>query len=298
MSRAITFARFGGPEVLELVDLPDPELAVGELRVRVAAAGVEPFDCKVRSGAFDWVSVDVPQQLGNQLAGVVDEVGDGVAGVSPGDEVFGYTTLNAYAELAVVPAGQVVRKPAALSWELAAVLPGSGQAAHTALQALRIAEGDTLLIHAAAGGVGTFAVQLARERGARVIGTASERNHDYLRSLGAEPVAYGDGLVERVRAIGEVDAALDAVGTDEAIEASLALVSDRERAVTLAAARPQGVTFVQAERSPDTLRLLAGLAERGRLEVPIQSIHPLADAAAAHREVEGGHVRGKVVLAP
>lgn len=324
LARAVVFRSYGGPDVLELVEVPEPTAGENEVRVRVRAAGVNPVDCKIRQGAFATAAADhFPQTLGNEFAGIVDQVGAGLAGagqvggdqvdadqadqpgtaasgVSVGDEVLGFTTAAAYAEYVVVPAAHVTRKPPALSWEVAGVLSAAGQAAYRALRTLRLAAGETLLVHAAAGGVGTMAVQLARAQGATVIGTASPHNHDYLRTLGAIPVSYGDGLVERVRAVapGGVDAALDAVG-GAAIHASLALVADPSRIVTLvdqAAAARYGIQRLSGGRSAATLAGFAGLAAAGALRVSIWRSFPLARAAEAHREVETGHVRGKVVL--
>jgi enoyl reductase len=187
-----------------------------------------------------------------------------------------------------------------MPWSEAGVLSASGQTAATALDELQVGAGDTLLIHAAAGGVGTFAVQLARARGATVIGTASVRNHDYLRSLGAIPVTYGPGLEERVRdaAPGGVSAVLDAIG-GEALDASVKLMNDTKRIVTITdwtAPARLGVRRIGTDRSVQRLNDLTGLYRKGQLTIPVTGTHPLAEAAAAHREVEAGHVRGKVAL--
>lgn len=198
MTMAIAFSSYGGPEVLTPIDAGDQQPATGQVRVRVRAAGVQPFDCLFRSGAaHQWMPASFPQRLGNEFAGVIDAVADDVATFSMGDEVLGWAMLASYAEHVVVGSEQIVAKPEGMAWADAGVLAASGQTAHTALQELGVGPGDTVLIHAAAGGVGTFAVQLARARGAKVVGTASEANHDYLRSLGAAPVAYGDGLADQ-----------------------------------------------------------------------------------------------------
>jgi NADPH:quinone reductase-like Zn-dependent oxidoreductase len=238
--------------------------------------------------------------VGNEFAGVVDQVGAGVDGFAVGSEVLGFQTLGSYAEYVAVPADQVVTKPAAMPWEVAGGFSGGAQTAHTTLTQLRVGAGDTVLIHAAAGAVGTVAVQLTREWGATVIGTASEANHDYLRSLGATPVAYGDGLVERVRAAAPqgVDAALDAAGGD-ALRASLELVKDRERIGTIVEYErgPQlGIPFLRGQRSAARLTELVDLYAAGRLRIHVRATFPLDRAADAHREVERGHGRGKVVL--
>lgn len=300
--KAVALTEFGGPEVLTLLDLPDPPAGPGEVRVRVRAAGVLPFDLGVRTG---WAppSVDLthPVVPGNEFAGVVDQVGEGVAGVAVGAEVLGYGLLGAYAERVVVPADQVVAKPRAMPWEIAGGLSGNGQGAHLALEAMRLGPGDTVLIHAAAGGLGTIAVQLARALGAAtVIGTASPANHAYLRSLGAVPVAYGPGLVDRVRAVAPdgVDAALDAAGP-EALYASAELVRDLTRVRTMVsdeAARELGVPALAPARSGARLAALVRLCLGGQLRLHLRRVFPLRDAADAHRELATGHGRGKIVL--
>lgn len=265
------------------------------------AAGVQPFDCAFRRGDLrGFMSATFPQVLGNDFAGVVDEVGEGVAGVQIGDEVLGYCTLAAHAELIVVDAGAVVARPPTMSWEVAGGLSASGQTALNALRDLGVSAGETLLVHAAAGGVGTVAVQLAREWGATVIGTASRRNHSWLESLGITPVTYGPGLVDRVRALAPqgVDVALDCIG-GEAVPVSLELVSDRSRIGTIAdyaAVEKYGVRRPGGDRSAENLTELVELHTAGRLEFPIHLAAPLEDAASAHTAVETGHVRGKVVL--
>ncbi|WP_405087462.1 NADP-dependent oxidoreductase [Microbispora sp. NBC_01389] len=302
MSRTVVFSAYGGPEVLRVTDVEPGEPGPGEVRVHVRAAGVQPFDALFRSGqARSYIPASFPQRLGNEFAGVVDAVGEGVGGVAAGDEVVGWAMLASYAEHVVVPVDQVAAKPAAMPWPEAGVLSASGQTAATALELLRVGAGDTLLVHAAAGGVGTFAVQLARAAGATVVGTASERNHAYLRELGVIPVAYGEGLAGRVRdaAPGGVDAALDAAGTVEALEVSVELVADRTRAGTIAyqpAADRLGVRRLSTERSAARLAGLVTLWEKGELRVRIQEAVPVEEAARAHRLIESGHVTGKLVL--
>ncbi|MBA3799684.1 MAG: NADP-dependent oxidoreductase, partial [Geodermatophilaceae bacterium] len=200
--RAVAFSEYGDPSVLRLMDFPEPHARAGQVRVRMRAAGVQPFDCAFRRGDLrGFMPATFPQVLGNDFAGIVDEVGDGVSGVQIGDEVLGYCTLAAHAELIVVDAGAVVPRPRTMPWEVAGGLSASGQTALNALRDLGVSAGETLLVHAAAGGVGTVAVQLAREWGATVIGTASPGNHSWLGSLGITPVTYGPGLVDRVRAL-------------------------------------------------------------------------------------------------
>ncbi|MDP9865655.1 MULTISPECIES: NADP-dependent oxidoreductase [Streptosporangium] len=299
--KAAAFSEFGGPEVLRVMELETPEAGAGQVRVRVKAAGVQPFDVAVRQG---WspagVTGGLPRIPGNEFAGIVDQVGEGVSGVSAGDEVLGFNLLNSYAEYVVVPAENVTAKPANMPWEVAGGFTAGTQTAHIALRQLGVGEGDTVLVHAAAGSVGTAAVQLARLWGARVIGTAREENHDYLRSLGATPVAYGDGLLERVRALapGGVDMVLDGAG-GAALEVSLQLVKG-ERVVTLVEherAEELGVQLTQGVRLASRLAELADLYADGRLTFHVRRTYPLDRAADAHREVETGHGRGKVVLA-
>src|SRR5256886_733547 len=210
MVKAVWFGRFGGPEVLEIVDVPDPHPGRGEVRIAVRAAGVNPSDWKKRRGLMDR---QLPQTLGHEAAGVVDELGEGVAGVAVGDRVFGLSAEgSAQAELAVLSYYAPI--PPSLDFPGAAALPAAIETATRALDQLGAGSGSTLLINGASGSVGSAAVQLAVVRGASVIGTASPANHDYLRSLGAEPVAYGEGLAGRVRAPAPdgVDAALDVPG--------------------------------------------------------------------------------------
>jgi NADPH:quinone reductase-like Zn-dependent oxidoreductase len=301
MTKAVVFDAFGPPEVLRLADLPEPQAGPGEVRVRVRAAGVQPFDISVRRGdAPPFLKVNFPQQIGQEYAGVVDQVGPGVTTLGVGDEVLGSTMLAGYAEHLVAAAENVVRKPSELDFETAAGLVAASQTATGALRELAVKPGETLLIHAAAGSVGTIAVQQAVLQGLTVIGTASPANHEYLRSLGAVPVEYGDGLVERVRAAapGGVDAALDAAGRG-AMAASVELVADRGRIGTIvddAAAAEFGTRVVRAGRDPARLADVVALVAGGKIIMPIRS-YPIADVAAAHRVVEAGHGRGKVVLA-
>ncbi len=301
MMKAAGFARHGGPEVLELLDFKLPEPGPGQVRVRVKAAGVQPYDLAVRGGWFPaGVSEELPKIPGNEFAGVIDLVGDGVTGVATGDEVLGFGQLNAYAEYIVIPADQITAKPSGMPWEVAGGFSAGAQTAHIALQELGVGPGDTLLVHAAAGGVGTVAVQLGVHYGATVIGTGSAANQDYLRSLGATPVVYGDGLADRVRALAPngVTAALDGAG-GEALAVSLELVPDRARILTLVEhgrARELGIRVTPYARSAARLALLADLHTKGLLRIHIRETFPLDRAADAHRALEGRHGRGKVVI--
>ncbi|MGH8447603.1 MAG: NADP-dependent oxidoreductase [Solimonas sp.] len=302
--QAVVFAAYGGPDVLETRAVPRPLPGPGQVRVRVRAAGVQPADAKLRAGrpaGRAWpLPVRFPQMLGNEFAGAIDRLGPGADEFAVGDEVLGWAVLSCYAEYVVVSPAQIVAKPPAMPWAVAGALSASGQTAYAALQALNVGRGDTLLIHAAAGGVGSAAVQLARRHGATVIGTASAANHDYLRGLGATPVAYGPGLVERVRALAPlgIDAALDAIG-DEALVASVALGIDRGRIGTLAdpaAAERLGVRSLRTRRSLACLNELVELHGSGALDVTVRRTYALHEAAAAHRELDSGHGRGKLVL--
>lgn len=267
--------------------------------MRVTAAGVQPFDCRIRAG---WLPPGVPETLprvpGNDFAGVIDQSGGD--GLPIGTEVLGFGRLGAYAEYLVVPADQVTPKPGGMPWAVAGGFSAGAQTAHIALEMLDVGMGDTLLVHGAAGGVGTVAVQLAVDRGATVIGTASPVNHEYLRELGVEPVAYGEGLTERIRRVAPqgVDAALDGAGGD-ALTTSVALVPDRARIITLvehARAPELGIRVTQNLRSAARLAELADLHTRGRLRIHVRETYPLDRAADAHRDVESGHGRGKVVI--
>lgn len=299
--RAIRFDTYGGPEVLHPDDVEPPEVKPGKVRVRVKASGVNPFDGKIRSGAMQAViKRKLPSVLGIELAGVVDAVGEGVTGFAVGDAVLGRSTTGSYAEYAI--AGEIVAKPEGLAWEAAAALPVSVGTAQRILQELKVGPGDTLLIHGGAGAVGTMAVQLAVARGATVISTASAGNQEYLASLGATPTTYGDGLVERIRALAPkgVDAVFDVAGKG-ALPASIELRGGTDRIITIAdpAAQELGVAFISATPNATSAAELAEAAEQaaaGRLVVTLGAVLPLAEAAEAHRIVDGGHVRGKVVL--
>ncbi|MFD2467904.1 NADP-dependent oxidoreductase [Amycolatopsis silviterrae] len=310
--RALTFAQYGPPDVLEVTDIPDPHAAAGQIRVAVRASGLTPSDCRLRAGLFRHLfPLDLPYALGVDAAGVVDEVGSGVTGVRPGDAVFGMIDLTpglvggANAEYAVLSAW--ARKPDALSWEQAGGAAANVETATRALDRLEVGSGTSLLIEGAAGGVGTVAVQLAVARGATVIGTASARNHEFLVELGATPTAYGAGLGERVTALaaGRVDAVLDCAGSGS-LPDLVRLAGNPGRVVTLADmnAAEYGVhltrlTGPDADRQAvEGLAVAADLAQQGRFTVPVAGVFPLENAAAAHQLSETGHARGKIVLTP
>jgi NADPH:quinone reductase-like Zn-dependent oxidoreductase len=300
--KAVTYLEYGGPEVLHVADVEEPHPGAGQVRVAVRAACVNPIDWKMRSGAMrDVMPVSFPAIDGREAAGVVDELGPEVTRVAVGDEVFGFTVGGAAAERAILD--DFAHKPASLSWEAAAGLP---VAAETSVRVFTVLGGvngrQTLVINGAAGGVGAVAVQLARARGARVIGTASEPNHEFLRSLGAEPTTYGQGLVERVRALtpGGVDLAFDTAGKG-GIADLITLTGDPARVATIAdfSAADLGVKVTGGNsRSAGALDEAAALAEAGRLHVAITRTFTFAEAADAHRISQDGHVRGKLVLIP
>jgi NADPH:quinone reductase-like Zn-dependent oxidoreductase len=302
MVKAARFSRFGGPEVLEIVDLPDPHPGPGQVRIAVRAAGVNPSDWKKREGLMD---PELPQTLGYEAAGVVDELGEGVADVAVGDRVFGLSAEGAaQAELAVLSFYAPI--PPSLDFAGAAALPAAIETATRALDQLGVGagagRGSTLLINGASGSVGSAAVQLALVRGVRVIGTASPANRDYLRSLGAEPVAYGEGLAGRVRALAPdgVDAALDVAGSGVLPEL-IELADGPERVVTIAdfaGAQEHGVRFSRGDagRAVHALAEIGELIESGRFSLPVAQTFPLAEIAQAHRAGEDGHPRGKLVL--
>jgi NADPH:quinone reductase-like Zn-dependent oxidoreductase len=300
--KAVQFSEYGDPDVLHVAEVDAPHAGAGQIRIAVRAAGVNPIDWKVRSGMMADGPLAAPTTPGSDVAGVVDEVGEGVDDVAVGDDVFGFAIGGGAAEHTLL--AHYARKPPELSWEEAGGFPVAVETAARTLDLLGVGEGQTLLITGAAGGVGTAAVQLARLRGARVIGTASERNHEFLRSLGAEPTTYGDGLVERVRALapGGVDRALDTAGRG-ALPDLIELTGDAGNVVTIAdfGAGKLGVRVSSgggAERAYHALAEAAGYAQEGRFSLPVERTFSFADAPEAHRVSEAGHVRGKLVLVP
>lgn len=315
MPIAVVATGFGGQEVLSQIEVPVLDPGPGEVAVRVGAAGVNPIDYKLYSGSYGTDPSQLPMRLGFEAAGVVTAVGARAAGpagpVSVGDEVIVYRATGAYAEHLLAPADQVLPRPETLSVAQAAGLMLAGVTAVHTLTATSVGAGDTVLVHAAAGGVGLMIGQLARARGARVIGTAGQAQHQLLRDLGVEPVDYGDGLADRVRALAPdgVQAAVDAVGTDEAVDVSLELVADRDRIATIAAFERGSAEGIQVlgngpggdpgDEIRDAARLeLVRLATERKLTVTVAKELPLARAGDAHRLVRDGHVHGKVVLVP
>jgi NADPH:quinone reductase-like Zn-dependent oxidoreductase len=298
--RAVQFNEYGGPEVLHVGAAEEPHAGAGQVRVAVTAAGVNPIDWKIRSGAMAQVlPVEFPSVPGVEVAGVVDEIGDGVTDVAVGDEVFGFSVGGGAAEYALLE--HYAAKPAGLSWAEAAALPVAVETAVRTLDLLGVVADQTVLINGAAGGVGTAAVQFARARGAHVIGTASEGNHDFLRSLGAEPTTYGAGMVDRVRQLAPngVDRALDTAGRG-ALPDLIEIAGSPDNVVTIAdfSAAEHGVRVTTGadQRAWQALGQAAELCEAGKLSVPVEQTFPLDQAPEAQRSSEAGHVRGKLVL--
>lgn len=312
--RAMVIPRFGGPEVFELRDVPAPAAGPGELLVRVVASGTNPVDAKLRADA-SWAGLAPPLVLGYDASGVVEAVGPGVAGLARGDEVY-YTPeifgnrLGTYAELNAVPAAIVARKPAPLSHEEAAALPlAAGTAWDAVVRRLDLRPGETILVHGGAGGVGSFAVQIARACGARVIATAGPENQETLRALGADVcVDYRaqDPAEVALRETGGagVDAVFSTVG-GETVARSFPATRPGGRLATILGARgdltalyARNLTLhgVFLTREGRRLRELARLVEQGKLRPIVDAVLPLEQVADAHRRLDSGHGRGKIVL--
>jgi NADPH:quinone reductase len=311
MATKIVATAFGGPDVLSVVEADVPEPGPGEVVIAVKAAGVNLFDYKIISGMLGADPHRLPLSVGLEVAGVVTAVGPDAVGpagpIAVGDEVVAHPVDGGYAASVVAPATVVVPKPPAVDWTVAGSILLVGRTAAHALQVAAAKPGETLLVHGAAGGVGQIAVQLAVQDGVRVIGTARESNHDLLRGYGVIPVTYGPGLADRVRALAPdgVDAAIDTIGTDEAVDTSLELVADHHRIVSIAAfgRADSGIVLISGD-DPETnvraeawRRLLAGAAD-GSVKVVVARTYPLADAAEALQFVRDGHAGGKVVLVP
>lgn len=304
--RAITYSRYGGSDVLELTEQPTPKVGADTVLVRVRAASVNPVDWKVRQGYLDPImDVHFPVVPGWDVAGVVERVGLDTPEYQVGDEVFGYVRKDwvhggTFAEYVSAPVRTLARKPASLSFEEAAAVPLAGLTAYQSIRRSGVTAGQTVLVHAAAGGVGGFAVQIARALGARVIGTASESNHEFLRDLGTEPVTYGDGLVERVRALAPegVDVVLD-YGSPDAVATAPSLLRDGGTIASIVDAKARdelGGHYVWVRPDSADLAALGALIDEGKVRVEVAQVFDLADAAAAHEASASGHVRGKVVV--
>jgi NADPH:quinone reductase-like Zn-dependent oxidoreductase len=301
--RAVVHDRFGGPEVLRVTELDEPKTDVDTVLVRVKAAGLNPADLAIRAGALaQSVETYFPVVPGWDLAGIVERAGPGAPEFAPGDEVVGYVRgevahrNGGYAELVAADVRALARKPRNADWRQAAALPLSGLTGYQAIGRLGVSAGEVLLVHGAAGGTGSMATQIALARGARVIGTAAPGNHDYLRSLGAEPVRYGDSLVQQVRALAPhgVDAVLDVAGRD-ALTTTPAVGTPRVRTATVVASPYPGTLQIFARLDPGDLAAVVALVEAGTLTVRVAASYPLERVADAHRALAAG-VAGKIVL--
>ncbi len=299
--RALQFSAYGGPEVLQWGEAPDPHAGPGQIRITVRAASVNPIDWKLFTGVMSGGQPMVGTgYLGSDAAGVVDEVGEGVTGIALGDDVFG-KGRHAEAEYAVLDSWAA--KPASIDWAVAAAAGVSGETAERGLRLLDVKAGDTLFIDGGAGGVGAVAVQIALARGARVIASASEANQDYLREIGAIPVLYGEGVADRVRnaAGGSVDAVFDVVGKTP-VDELISVAPDPAKVVTIAnfAAGDAGVRVTGGgadSRAPEALAEVADLLAQNKIVIRVQTF-PVTRAAEAYRISLNGHVRGKLVLIP
>ena len=300
MSLAVRYAEFGDPDVLRVVEVDEPHAAAGQVRVAVRAAGLNPYDYKVRSGAYG-TTHPLPSGQGAEFAGVVDEVGAGVDDVAVGDEVLGYTSCAAQAEFVVVKAQNTAPKPAGLDWAVAGGIGLVGNTAKRETDALDLTAADTVLVTGGAGGVGLLATQFARASGATVVATASEPHHAFLRSVGAVPVAYGDGEADRLRAAapGGFTAALDHIGRPGVLLAlELGVPAGRINSVVdYAAADEFGITNVGGGRkSRAELEWLADQVVSGSVLFPVLASYPLARVADAYRRFERRSGLGKIVL--
>jgi NADPH:quinone reductase-like Zn-dependent oxidoreductase len=302
--KAVRFDTYGGIDVLKVVDVPTPVPGPGQVLVQVKAAGINPGEGKIRAGMLDalWPAT-FPSGQGSDLAGIVAEVGPGSTGVSVGDEVIGFTDNRAsQAEYVVVEERNLTAKPAGLPWVVAGSLFVAGATAYAAVRAVALTDGDTVAVSGAAGGVGSLAVQLARRAGATVIGIAGTANHDWLAGHGVIPVAYGDGVADRIRQAAKLDAFIDTYGA-EYVQLALELGVEPSRIDTIAnfeAVKRYGVKGDgnAAGASAAVLAELAGLIASGQLELPVAGVYPLAQVQDAYRRLGQGHIRGKIVLVP
>jgi len=303
MPRAVRFDHYGGVDVLQVVEIDQPHPGPGEVVVRVIAAATNPGEMMIREGAFaDVWPATFPEGQGNDFSGRVAEVGPGETRFSPGDGVIGFLPRAAQADYVVSASDRLARKPLGLPWEVAASIPAAGSTAYAAARAVHLKAGETVVVAAAAGGVGVIAAQLARLAGARVIGTAGEHNADFLHTLGVEPVRHGDGLLDRIRALAPdgVDAYLDNFGAGNvALAIQLGVAPDRINTIIDGAAAQRYGTHADAQTqadSPEVWEELAELASAGKLVIPIQSVYPLEQVRDAYAELAARHTRGKIVL--
>jgi NADPH2:quinone reductase len=306
MARAVRFDRYGDRDVLYVADVETPSPAAGEVVVKVEAAGINPGEASIRKGLFDAVvPATFPSGQGSDMAGVVNQVADGVTEFSVGDEVLGWSwQRSSQAEYVAVPAGQLIHKPPALSWPVAGSLYVVGVTAYAAVRAVRVQPGETVVVSAAAGGVGTLVTQLLKVKGAQVIGIASGANHGWLQSHGVTPVEYGDGLKERILALAPkgVDAFIDLFGPDYVrLAVELGVRPDRiETIIAFDAAKEYGTQAAGSGDATTTVVLaeMAELVASGQIELPIAATYPLDKVKEAYDQLERRHTHGKIVLIP
>jgi len=303
--KAVQFEDYGEIDVLKVADVPVPVPGPGQVLAQVKAAGINPGEAKIREGMLHarWPAT-FPSGQGSDLAGIVAGTGPGVTGVAVGDEVIGFTDNRAsQAEYALVQAQNLTAKPASVPWEVAGSLFVAGATAYAAVRAVSLSDGDTVVVSGAAGGVGSIAVQLARLAGATVIGLASQANHEWLAGHGVIPVAYGDGVADRIGdAADQIDAFIDTFGADY-VQLALGLGVKPSRVDTIVnfgAVQEYGVKAEgnAAGASASVLAELAALIAAGQLEVPVAATFPLTEVRAAYRRLAEGHIRGKIVLVP
>jgi NADPH:quinone reductase-like Zn-dependent oxidoreductase len=306
MPRAVRFDKYGGIDVLHLVEVDRPVPGPEQVLVRVKAAGINPGEAAIREGVFAklWPA-KFPSGQGSDLAGIVEEVGTAVKNVAVGDEVIGFTNnRSSQAELVVIEADHLIHRPAHVSWEQAGALFVAGTTAYAAVQAVSLKAGDIVVVSGATGGVGSIAVQLAMNIGAKVIGLAGAANHAWLSDHGVIPIGYGDGVAERIQAASgnKVDAFVDTFGggyVELALE--LGVAPDRiDTIIDFSAAAKHGVKTAgnSAAANAKVLAELASLIDVGRLKIPIAKVYPLADVREAYQDLARRHTRGKIVLVP
>jgi NADPH2:quinone reductase len=304
--RAVQFDEYGGLDVLTVREIELPELGKEDVRVEVKAAGINPGEASIREGKLaERYPSTFPSGQGSDFAGVIEEVGIDVVGFAPGDEVLGWSwNRSSQAEEVVVPAEQLITKPADLSWEAAGALYVVGVTAFAAVRAVDISAGDTVVVSAAAGGVGTVTVQLLKVRGANVVGLASEAHHDWLREKGVTPVTYGEGVLQRILEATPqgIDAFIDLYGP-EYVDLAVQLDVPPAKIETIIAYEKAAEVGAKSEgssdaTSPEILKEMAELVAAGKIEIPIAATYPLDEVREAFEQLEDRHTLGKIVLIP
>jgi NADPH:quinone reductase len=314
MARVAQYSTFGDPDVVEVVEVPTPHAPTDGVVVEVRAAGINPIDLKLMSGLRASSEITEPRRVGSDAAGVIIDAGPDVTGWTVGDEVIVHRARGALATHVVATPNQLDRKPAGLSWEQAAAMGVPVGTAYQVLKSLGVKDGTVLLIHAGSGAVGQAAIQFARAWGATVVATGSARSQDRIRELGAIPVVYGDGLLDRLRAAAPqgYDLILDAAGTDEALEASFELVDDRQKVGTIvvgaraaslgirawAGGSPVPLTAEEERLRREAIDVAAELISEGKFDLEIGATYPLSEAVEALRASKSGAIRGKIVVIP